>query len=45
MPPLHLRAAAEADLDRRGARNGAHRVTVVREEDGYDDPAAPWPRG
>ena len=38
LPPLHLGVTTQADLDRLGAGNGAHPVTVAGDEDGYDDP-------
>ena len=36
MPPLHVRTAAQADLDDLGGRLGGHAATLGREEDGYD---------
>ena len=36
MPPLHVRAAAQADLDDLARSFGGHSVTLGREEDGYD---------
>ena len=38
MAPLHRRTAAQADLDVRQSRHRAHRLTVVTQGDGYDEP-------
>ena len=38
VPPLHRRPAAQAALGCLGSGLTGHRLTVAREEDGYDDP-------
>ena len=35
MPPLHVRAAAQADLDDLANGLGGHALTLGRQEDGY----------
>jgi hypothetical protein len=36
VPPLHVRAAAQADLGDLADRLGGHALTLGRQEDGYD---------
>ena len=38
MPPLHVGAAAQTDLDDLANGYGSHASTLGRGEDGYDDP-------